>query len=327
MSAIAAFLAAHGHADAALRPLPSDASNRRYTRLDGQAALLVQSTPDDVAIFARMATALRTAGLRAPAILAVDQAQGLLLVEDLGTATLADQLDSGADPVALYAAAAAALAALHAAPPPPWLPPWDAAAMAQAAAATFLHWWWPAAFGAPASGDIRTELDAALRTMLAPFPATAWVHRDYFPPNLMPLPDGIGLLDFQDAALGHPAYDLVSLIEDARRDVPAAARNAALAAYRAARPAPLDAAMAALGAQRHLRVAGLWVRLDRRDGRPGYLRHGPRTWAHLAASLDHPAVAPLRGFLDRHVPCDMRGNPVPPSRGDPLDPDAGAAPA
>jgi len=327
MSAVAAFLAAHGHAGAALQPLPSDASNRRYTRLDGPVALLVESTPEDVAIFARMATALRAAGLDAPAILAADQARGLLLVEDLGAATLADRLDAGSDPAPLYAAAAGALAALHAAPPPAWLPAWDAPTMAQAAAATFLDWWWPAAFGAPPSAAIRAELDVALKAMLAPFPASAWVHRDYFPPNLMPVAGRIGLLDFQDAALGHPAYDLVSLVEDARRDVPVGAREAALSAYHAVHPAPLEAAMAALGAQRHLRVAGLWVRLDRRDGRAAYLRHGRRTWAHLAASLEHPAAGPLRRFLDRHVPCEIRGNPAPRSGGEPTDPDDGAAPA
>lgn len=301
-------LRAHGFADAMCRALPGDAGHRRYERLLGgpAPALLVRTTPADAVDFARLAEALRQAGLAAPAVLAADPAHGLLLVQDLGEATLADALDRGDDPAPLYAKAARTLARLHATPPPAWLPRWDAGAMTAATAATFLDWWWPASFGAPPGPAVRAAFEAALSALLTPFPATAWVHRDYFPPNLMPAPDGVGLLDFQDAALGHPAYDVVSLIEDGRRDVPPAARAAALDAYGAVDPA----AMAAFGAQRHLRVAGLWVRLAHRDGRPHYLRHGPRTWAHLAASLAHDAAAPLRHFLDRHVPCDMRSNPV-----------------
>jgi N-acetylmuramate 1-kinase len=305
----ARFLAEHGFAGVAPRPFPGDASHRAYARVGsaGAGAVLMRTTAADARDFARIAIALREAGLAAPAILAADPDAGLLLVEDFGPHTLADRLDAGEDPVPLYAAAAAALAALHAAAPPAWLPAWDAATMT-GAAAIFLDWWWPAALGAAATEALRAEFDHALRTMLAPFAPIGWVHRDFFPPNLVPQAGRIGLLDFQDAAIGHPAYDLVSLIEDARRDVSPAARRAALAAYG---PAPCEAAMAALGAHRHLRVAGLWVRLARRDGRPGYLRHGPRTWAHLTNSLRHPAAAPLRDFLDRHVPCDIRGNPPP----------------
>lgn len=304
----AGFLAAHGFAAATLVRLPGDASFRAYTRLAGgpRPALLMATTPADAATFARMAAALAAAGVAVPAVLAADAASGLVLVEDLGVATLADRLDAGEDPLPLYAAAGAALARLHAAAAPGFLPRWDPGAMAGAAAATFLDWWWPAVFGAPPAPAVAVEFAAAIQSMLAPFPATHWVHRDFFPPNLIARPDGtVALLDFQDAALGHPAYDLVSLVEDARRDVSAAARAAAIAAYGGADPA----ALAALGAHRHLRVAALWVRLARRDGRPHYLRHGPRTWALLHASLAHPAAAPLARFLDRHVPCDMRSNP------------------
>jgi aminoglycoside/choline kinase family phosphotransferase len=164
-------------------------------------------------------------------------------------------------------------------------------------------------------------LDAALQATLAPFgEARGIVHRDFFPANLMRLPDRqgprrTGILDFQDAALGHPAYDMASLVEDARRDVAPAPRRAALARYLALRPG-LDreaflAALAAHAAQRHLRVAALWVRLDRRDGKPGYLRHGPRCWALLDRALSQPACAPLRAFLDAHVPREMRRSPPP----------------
>jgi aminoglycoside/choline kinase family phosphotransferase len=121
----------------------------------------------------------------------------------------------------------------------------------------------------------------------------------------------MAVIDFQDAALGHPAYDLVSLVEDARRDVSPALRAEVIRAWLAERPLPgAEAALAVHAAQRHLRVAALWVRLARRDGKPGYLMHGPRCWALLARALEHPATAPLREFLDAHVPTRLRRNPA-----------------
>jgi len=317
------FLRAHGFAGAAVAPLAVDASFRRYLRLTGgpRPALLMDAPPpfEDVRPFVRIGRYLAGRDLSAPAILAADEAAGFVLIEDFGDTSYAALLDAGADPLPLYLEMAEALAALHAAPPALALPAWDAAAMARAGAATFLDWWWPAAFGAPASDALRAEFAAAIGAMLAPFAgARRLVHRDYFPANLMRLPERegarrVGLLDFQDAALGHPAYDLVSLVEDARRDVAEPVRRAAIARYLALRP-ELDAeefaaAMAACAAQRHLRVAALWVRLARRDGKPGYLPHGPRCWALLARALAHPATAPLRDFLDAHVPPARRGNP------------------
>jgi aminoglycoside/choline kinase family phosphotransferase len=173
--------------------------------------------------------------------------------------------------------------------------------------------------GAAPSDDLRAGLAAALHAMLSPFAGTrGFVHRDYFPANLMRLDrragaQRTGLLDFQDAGLGHPAYDLVSLIEDARRDVAPEARDAALARYFAARPGvardDFTAAMAACAAQRHLRVAALWVRLAQRDHKPRYLIHGPRCWRLLQQALEHPATAPLRLWLDDALPRQLRRNP------------------
>jgi hypothetical protein len=121
------------------------------------------------------------------------------------------------------------------------------------------------------------------------------------------------LLDFQDAGLGHPAYDLVSLVQDARRDVAPEARDAAIARYFAARPSvardDFTAAMAACAAQRHLRVAALWVRLARRDNKHHYLIHGPRCWRLLDEALAHPATTPLRLWLDDALPRHLRRNP------------------
>jgi hypothetical protein len=140
------------------------------------------------------------------------------------------------------------------------------------------------------------------------------VHRDYFAGNLLRLPDGrVGIIDFQGAAIGHPAYDLVSLLQDARRDIPASSRDRALQRYLTARP-ELDpdtfaAAFAACAAQRHLRVACQWVRLALRDGRPQYLAHGPRTWRLLQAALSQPAAEPLATALNHWITPAERGNP------------------
>ena len=318
----ATFLAQAGFGAARLDPLPSDASARRYTRLLGgpRPALMMEAPPpENTRPFIAIAGHIRGLGLSAPEIIAADPDQGLVLLEDFGDATHAALLDGGADAPALYAEAAEALAALHEAPPPPGLPAWDAAAMARATAATFLDWWWPAAMGAAPSDNLRAGLAAALHAMLAPFAGTrGFVHRDYFPANLMRLDrragaQRTGLLDFQDAGLGHPAYDLVSLVEDARRDVAAEARDAALARYFAARPGvardDFTAAMAACAAQRHLRVAALWVRLAQRDHKPRYLIHGPRCWRLLHQALEHPATAPLRLWLDDALPRQLRRNP------------------
>lgn len=316
------FLHAHGFGAARREALPSDASFRRYVRLHGgpRPALLMDAPPpqEDVRPFLHVAAHLAAIGLAAPDILAADVPGGFLLIEDFGRDSMATRLDAGDDPFPLYADAAETLAALHEAPPPVGLPEWGAARMAETAAATFLEWWWPETFGAVPDAGIVAEFRAALAAMLAPFAARGFVHRDFFPANLMPLdrapPRRMGILDFQDAAYGHPAYDLVSLIEDARRDVAPALREATIARYLACRPgvdaAAFRAAMAVCAAQRHLRVAALWVRLARRDGKPQYLRHGPRCWALLDQALRHEATAPLRRFLDAHVPRGLRANPA-----------------
>jgi hypothetical protein len=143
---------------------------------------------------------------------------------------------------------------------------------------------------------------------------TCFVHRDFFAGNLLRLSHGkVGIIDFQSAAIGHPAYDLVSLLQDARRDIPAAAQRRALERYLAARteldPAAFRAAFAACAAQRHLRVACQWVRLALRDLRPQYLTFGKRTWRLLQEALGEPAAAPLEAALNRWIPAAFRGNP------------------
>ncbi|MBM3591882.1 MAG: aminoglycoside phosphotransferase [Alphaproteobacteria bacterium] len=318
------FLNQAGFGAARLAPLPSDASARRYTRLLGgpRPALLMEAPPpENTRPFIAIAQHIQGIGLSAPEIIAADPEAGLVLLEDFGDATHAALLDAGAPAPALYAEASETLAALHEAPPPADLPAWDAAAMARATAATFLDWWWPAMMGSAPGDDLRAGLADALHAMLAPFAGVqGFVHRDYFPANLMRL-DGragarrTGLLDFQDAGLGHPAYDLVSLTQDARRDVAPTARDAAIERYFAARPGvargDFTAAMAACAAPRHLRVAALWVRLSRRDNKPRYLIHGPRCWRLLDEALEHPATTPLRLWLDATLPRHLRRTPDP----------------
>jgi aminoglycoside/choline kinase family phosphotransferase len=315
---IAVFLARNGFAPSEVEPLAQDASFRRYLRIRGDrpAVLMDAPPPEDVRPFLRIAAYLRGIGLRVPAILAADEARGLVLEEDLGDDLLSLLLDRGEPPDGLLGAAVDALVVMQQAPVPDGLPLWDAATMASTALGTLFDWWWPARFGAPAPQAARDDVAIALATVLEPVASgpQGFVHRDFFAGNLLQLPDHrVGIIDFQGAAIGHPAYDLVSLLQDARRDIPNACRDRAVDRYLAARPelnaADFRAALAACAAQRHLRVACQWVRLALRDGRPQYLVHGPRTWRLLTEALSQPAVAPLATALDRWIPPAARGNP------------------
>ena len=317
------FLAAHGFGEAERITLPADASFRRYQRLIGGPvpALLMLCPPDreTIAPFLRIAAHLRGLGLSAPAVYFADEAAGLALIEDLGEDTFTALLSRGEDETALYILAAETLAALHRHPAPGFLPDWTAEVMARAAAATLLDWWWPAAFGHAPEGSVRDGFAASVRETLAPFAddAPVLVHRDFHVDNLLRLdragPAACGLLDFQDAGAGHPAYDVMSLLEDARRDIDPSVRRAALARYldaaRVTHRGHFLAAFAAHGALRHARVAALWTRLARRDGKNRYLAHAPRTWRLLDRALAHPACAPLAAWFDDHIPRDLRRAP------------------
>lgn len=321
---IAAFLTAHGRDPACAVPLAQDASFRRYFRLTGgprPAVLMDAPPPETVAPFLRVGAHLAAIGLSVPGILAADPAAGLLILEDFGDDVFAAITPL---PAAHFDAAVDVLAAMQTAPPPSWLPAWGPADMAQAALTNLFEWWWPAMFAGAAPDAAKADITAGLERMLAPLAGdkTVFVHRDYFAGNLMWLPararlHRVGVLDFQSAALGHPAYDLAALIQDARRDIPPDLAERATGRFLSARP-ELDperfrAALAICAAQRHLRVACQFVRLARRDGRPGYLAHGPRCWRLLAAALDHPATAPLAEALDRWIPAERRANPPNPT--------------
>jgi aminoglycoside/choline kinase family phosphotransferase len=316
---IVLFLARNGYVSSDVEPLAQDAGFRRYLRIRGNrpAVLMDAPPPEDVRPFLRIAAHLRGAGLRVPAILAADEAQGLILEEDLGDDLLSLLLDRGDPPDPLLDAAVDALVVMQRTAPPVGLPLWDAAAMASTAIGTLFDWWWPARFGSAAPAAARHDMAAALATTLEPVAAGSrcFVHRDYFAGNLLRLPDHrVAIIDFQGAALGHPAYDLVSLLQDARRDIPPASRRRAYTRYLAARPeldpADFRAAFAACAAQRHLRVACQWVRLALRDGRFQYLAHGPRTWRLLEDALSQQAARPLAEAMDRWIPAARRGNPT-----------------
>jgi aminoglycoside/choline kinase family phosphotransferase len=320
---IYAFLRPHGFGTAELAPLAQDASFRRYWRLlDGpHCAVLMDAPPaqEDTRPFLAIRAALANAGLLVPHVFAADTSLGLLLLQDLGDDLFPAVLARHpAEP--LFDAATDALAVLGRAQPPDGLPNWGAAEMTAATAATFLDWWWPAMFGAPPGPPVRAAFTAAMAELLAPLQAqpAGLVHRDYWAGNLFWLPRNrapcrVAIIDFQDAAIGAPAYDLVSLVQDARRDLPDDLADRQIARLLAARPEldrpSFEAAFAICAAQRHLRVAALWVRLARRDAKPGYLVHGPRCWRLLDRALRHPATAPLRRFLDQHVPPALRRNP------------------
>lgn len=315
---IAAFLSRNGLSIGDAEPLAQDASFRRYLRIrrPRPAVLMDAPPPEDVRPFLRIARHLHAQGLTVPAVIDVDEEAGLLLEEDFGDDLLSVLLDRGDDPDPLLKAAVDALVQLQAAKPLPDLPAWDAGIMASTALGTLFDWWWPARYGNPPPQQARDDVATALAEMLHPVAEgpRCLVHRDWFAGNLLKLPGGrLGIIDFQTLAIGHPAYDLVSLLQDARRDIPRTVQERALGQYLAARP-DLDAAdfrtaYVACAAQRHLRVACQWVRLALRDNRPQYLAHGTRTWRLLNDALSEPAALPLARALDRWIPAPDRGNP------------------
>jgi aminoglycoside/choline kinase family phosphotransferase len=325
---IAEFAARHGWRGAQVAPLQADASFRRYFRLsNGAARALVMDAPpgkEDVRPWVRMARHLGGMGYSAPRVMAAEEAEGLVLLEDLGDDTFTRLLASGADEAALYDLAIEVLIDLHRRPAaetaPSWLPPYDDARLLDEAA-LLVDWFLPAMEAEPLP-HLRAQYLNLWREALAParaVPATL-VLRDYHVDNLMRVAarEGIaacGLLDFQDAVKGPAAYDFVSLVEDARRDIADTVRAAARARYLAAfpdlDPAAFDAACAALGAQRHAKVIGIFTRLHRRDGKPQYLGHIPRVWRLLERALAHDSLAPIRGWIDANVPARLRTAPKP----------------
>jgi hypothetical protein len=341
----------NGH-DRELKYLQGDASVRRYGRVlrHGLPNSILMDWPrqpdgppirnglpysrlahlaEDVRPFVAVAGALAGAGLTVPRIHAQDLDNGFLLLDDLGDRVFGVEMRGGTDQKTLWKAAVDALVALSAAPAPTTLPvngtgvhvvsTYDPEAMA-IETELITDWYWPALRGAPIGAAERSEftsLWADIFAELAKMPA-GWVLRDYHSPNLLWLPERegiarVGVIDFQDAMRGPAAYDLVSLLQDARVDV-APELEAHLFNHYCAGAAARGSfdrdgfgfAYAALGAQRNTKIVGIFARLAKRDGKPGYLQHVPRLWQYIDRDLRHPRLANLKRWYDRHFPADAR---------------------
>jgi tRNA threonylcarbamoyl adenosine modification protein YjeE len=337
--------------------LQGDASARRYARLgertgrkailmdapaagdgppirDGKPYSRIAHLAEDVRAFAAVADALRQDGFAAPEIYACDLDRGLLLIEDFGDAVFGAEVLRGRDQAELWRRGVDALVELGNMTPPGRLAlpggGWHALAgldygVLEIESSLLLDWLYPAIYGADASADVRAAFADAWRK---PFETVlndrfGWLLRDFHSPNLIALddraaPKDVGLIDFQDALIGPRAYDLASLLQDARVDVPAALENALLARYIECmrdRDAAFDEAQfrtsyAILGAQRATKILGIFARLAKRDGKPRYLSHLPRIWGYLERNLAHPALAPVAAWYDAHIPATARLRPL-----------------
>ena len=324
---ITAFLDGAGWAGAVRETLAADASFRRYDRirLGNRRAVLMDAPPEheDIVPFIDLARHLRGLGYSAPEPIEADVRTGLLLLEDLGDDTFSRLLAEGADERALYVLAADLLIDLHNKPRDQAtfeaLPRYSDRMLLDEAA-LLVDWFAPAVLGAPLAKASRASYLAAWHAVLnhaRAVPETL-VLRDYHVDNLMRVQGraGIaacGLLDFQDAVAGPVSYDFVSLVEDARRDVPVALAAELRRRYLEASPHvdehAFDRSCAILGAQRHCKVIGIFTRLSVRDGKPSYLDHIPRVWRLLESALAHPALAGVADWLDAHVPSSKRTVP------------------
>jgi aminoglycoside/choline kinase family phosphotransferase len=313
-AAAAAFLAANGWADAAILPVAGDASFRRYFRAvkDGRSAILMDAPPphEDPRPFIEIARWLGERGFAAPAIHGIDLDLGLVLIEDFGDIRMRETVDNDASrEFALYEAAIDVLVRLHR-EEPAVVPSYDRAVLHREA--DLLTEWYCPALGIVAD---QAAYDAAWNAVFdhAFTGPVVTVLRDYHAENLMLIGgDTLGLLDFQDALAGHPAYDLVSLLQDARRDVDERVETAMLARYKAATGAgdAFDVAYHVLGAQRNAKIIGIFTRLWQRDGKTRYAALCPRVWRYLNRDLAYPELAPVKAWFDATIPAKLRGDPM-----------------
>jgi aminoglycoside/choline kinase family phosphotransferase len=298
---------------------------------DGRSYSAIAHLAEDIVPFVGMASGLRQRGFSTPQIYEAELADGLLIIEDLGS----EPVVSGDPPMPIegrYAAAVDVLIALHSQELPSAiavaphvvhsLPRYDMDAYL-IELELLLDWYLPR-FGVVVDDHVRADFAALWSEPLvgAVEAAPTWVLRDFHSPNLIWLPERqdiarVGLLDFQDAMMGPAAYDLASLLQDARVDVPARMEVSLLGQYVGKRsaidpyfePAEFIRLYATLAAQRASKILGIFARLDRRDAKPQYLRHMPRVFSYLRRSLAHPALAMLQDWYSLNVPA-----PTPPQQ-------------
>jgi aminoglycoside/choline kinase family phosphotransferase len=312
------FIKSIGWDDATSDVVAGDASNRSYDRLikaEGQTAILMNAPPEkgeDVRPFVKILEYLRANNLEAPELLAVNSSDGFLLLEDLGDNLFAHICQTSPRlENTLYRAAIDVLLQLHKAPSPRDVAPYDLA--------TYLRetdlvtdWYLPSITGKFTPQAIIGTYQSKVATVCAAIDTTdpVLVLRDYHAENLLWLParagvKNVGLLDFQDALMGHPAYDLVSLLEDARRDT-SDALQISMKNYFIEKSGmdktSFNYAYAALGAQRNLKIIGIFARLCVRDGKPQYIDLIPRVWAHLERDLTHPELSDLKDWVAHNLP-------------------------
>lgn len=324
LAEIESFLAEAGWGGADHATLADDASFRRYerVRLDGRQAVLMDAPPEkeDTAPFVTVTGLLTDLGLSAPLLLASDPVKGFLLLEDLGDDTYTKVLARGGDEYELYRLATDTLIRLQRDFRPAEQVPDYTVDLLMREVELLIDWFWPAIKGEPCPDHEKALFQGLWRNALdhAFAVPSSLVLRDYHVDNLIHLPDrdgeaACGLLDYQDAVIGPVTYDLVSLFEDARRDVPHSLANGLMRHYLNAFPAmPRDAfslSYAVLGVQRATKIVGIFTRLDRRDGKPAYLRHIPRTWRWLEGGLRHPMLHDLKNWYDMAFPEALRRAP------------------
>ncbi len=314
------FVASAGWGDAGIEPIPGDASFRRYFRLRRpsgalpQTAMLMHAPPpeEDPSEFLRVGQWLREQGMRAPEIYANRSDGGWVLLEDFGDDRMRDWLDVHPDAeTQAYEGAIDALVELHQRQAGPFAP-YDIPTYLREAA--LLTEWYCPALGLTVDGPgYEAAWREALGTLIARQSRPVTVLRDYHAENIMLLGDPAthapqGLIDFQDALVGHPAYDLVSLLQDARRDVALELETAMLERYTERAQPDVDflADYALLGAQRNAKIVGIFTRLYKRDGKPRYLDMIPRVWAAMERDLQHPALEPVANWFAANIPDELR---------------------
>jgi N-acetylmuramate 1-kinase len=306
------FLAKLDWADSKVSLLAADASFRRYFRAqhsDGRSAVIMDAPPphEDPRPFIELAEFLVQSGFRAPAIWGQDLARGLVLLEDFGDVQMRQYLDlHPEEEVSVYKQAIDILVKLAQKQPAP-LAAYDMDTYLREVK-LFTEWFMPTMeleVDENAYLDLwRSHLDSVVN------PETkVTVLRDYHSENIMILDNGgQGIIDFQDALVGHPAYDLVSLLQDARRDVSPALEAEMLDYYRQEADVckNFDLHYALIGAQRNTKIIGIFTRLWKRDGKARYLHVLPRMWGLLERDLAHPGLVTLKAWFDTYVPAEVR---------------------